>query len=355
MQNKTRTRLGVMAFVTAATLGLTACGGTESANDNGGNSEQDGSATATEVTDMGGNTVELPENPESIVATDNRIFGTLADWDIELSAAPVDLMPDTETLKPYRENEDILNIGNHREPDFEQVTAAAPDLILNGQRFDQHTEAMQEAAPDATMVDTNIVSSPVDREGQEQEGFRDVADQYRELTTLLGEIFGREQDAEQIVDDFDVAIDNAQAAYDEDWTVAGLITSGGDINYSAPTTGRAVGPVYDIIGLTPALDQDGSANHQGDDISVETIAQANPDWLIVLDRDAGTSARDEEGYSSAEELIEESEALADVTAVKEDQVIYMSPDFYTAEDIQHYTELFNQMSEAFEDAGGAEN
>lgn len=343
MKKMSRTRLGVMAFVTAAALGLTACGG-DASGDGAGDAEAtttesaaaEGGEAASDVTDMSGNTVELPADPQSIVATDNRIFGTLADWGVELTAAPVDLMPENDQLAAYHENSDIVNLGNHREPDMEGVVAVEPDLILNGQRFTQYAEDLQELAPDAAFVDTNIdiEANPLD-------------EQLRELTTLLGEVFGQRDSAEQLIADFDESIERAQAAYNEEWTVAGLITTGGDINYSAPSTGRAVGPVFDVLDLTPALEQDGSTNHQGDDISVEAIADANPEWLIVLDRDAGTG---DAQANSAEELLEESEALQNVPAIQEGNIVYLNPDFYTAEDIQHYTELFNDLADAFEAA-----
>lgn len=341
MKKMSRTRMGVMAFVTAAALGLTACGGDNgetAETDNGASAEAtaEGGEPAGEVTDLSGNTVEIPADPQSIVATDNRIFGTLADWGVELTAAPVDLMPENDQLSAYHENDDIVNLGNHLEPDMEGLIAVEPDLILNGQRFTQYAEEIQELAPDAAFVDTNIdiETNPID-------------EQLRELTTLLGEVFGQQDSAEQLIADFDEAVERAQAAYNEDWTVSGLITSGGDINYSAPSTGRAIGPVFDVLSLTPALDEEGSTNHQGDDISVEAIADANPEWLIVLDRDAGTGDAE---ANSAEELIEESEALQNVPAVQDGNIVYMNPDFYTAEDIQHYTELFNDLADAFEAA-----
>src|SRR5699024_12821983 len=90
---------------------------------------------------MAGDTHEVPAEPSSVIATDNRIFRTLADWDIDLSAAPVDLMDDSmEETKKYTDNDDTLNIGNHREPDMEMLTAAEPDSVLNRQRF-SHREA----------------------------------------------------------------------------------------------------------------------------------------------------------------------------------------------------------------------
>src|SRR5699024_7438319 len=232
------------------------------------------------------------------------------------------------------QNEDILNLGNHREPDMELVTAAQPDLVINGQRFSQHAEAIAEASDEGVpIVDTNIdtESGAIDQE-------------FRDQITLLGEVFGHQDDAETLIADFDEALDRAKEAYDSEVSVTGLVTSGGDINYAAPTTGRAIGPLYDILDMTPALEDEGSSDHQGDDISVEAIASANPEFLIVMDRDAavgdGTSA-------GAKELIEESEALQDVPAVANDNIYYMPADFYVAEDIQNYTVVLNDLADAW--------
>lgn len=326
------TRYRVAGLIAIGALGLSACSSPEA--DSAG--EADGSAedgATVEVTDMAGTTHTVPAEPESVVATDNRVFRTLAEWDVDLSAAPVDLMPDDmEVLEKYTKNEDILNIGNHREPNMEMVTAAQPDLVINGQRFSQHGEAIADAIDEGTpIVDTDIdtESGAIDEE-------------FRDQITLLGETFGRQDEASDLIAEFDKALESAKEAYDPEMTVAGLITSGGDINYSAPTTGRAIGPLYDILELTPALDDDGSTDHMGDDISVEAIAAANPDFLIVMDRDAavgdGTSA-------SAKELIEESEALQNVPAVENDNIYYMPADFYVAEDIQNHTVVLNDLAD----------
>ena len=127
----------------------------------------------------------------------------------------------------------------------------------------------------------------------------------------------------------------------------GVITSGGDINYAAPGTGRTLGPAFDELGLTPALEvEDATEDHQGDDISVEAIAASKPDWLIVMDRDAAIG----EANATAKELIEKSEALKDVPAVKEGHIVYLPQDFYVAEDIQNYTTVMDDLAGAFEGA-----
>lgn len=335
---RSRSHLGLIAVAAAAALTLSACGDdadTTAGGTAGGGQESQETTSESQVTDMAGNTVELPADPQSIIATDNRTFGTLADWGIELSAAPIDLMPVAdESLAVYTESDEIENLGNHREPNMEAFITTAPDLILNGQRFAQYEDQIRDLVGDTAFVSTEIDIANVV-----------IDDGLRELTALLGDIFGRQDDADQLIADFDESIDRAAAAYESDQTVVGLMTTGGSINYVAPSTGRTIGPIFDVLGLTPALDRDGSSNHQGDDISVEAIADANPDWILVLDRDAGAGT---EGAASARELIAESEALAGVTAVQEGNIIYLDPTFYVAEDIQHYTELFNQMADAFE-------
>ncbi len=129
----------------------------------------------------------------------------------------------------------------------------------------------------------------------------------------------------------------------------GVNVSGGEIGYVAPSNGRTLGPLFDILGLTPALEVEGSDDHQGDDISVEAIADSNPDIILVMDRDAAVAA-DEATYQPAAQVIEGSEALKNVNAVKNGNVIYMPNDTYTNEGIQTYTEFLNMIAEQLEAA-----
>ena len=143
-------------------------------------------------------------------------------------------------------------------------------------------------------------------------------------------------------------MERVSAAYDGSSTVMAVNVSGGEIGYLAPTVGRALGWTFDAFDLVPALEVEGASDdHQGDDISVEAIADSNPDWILVMDRDAAVGA-DDPSYQPAEEIIEASEALAGVTAVAEGNVVYMPADTYTNESIQTYTEYFTTLAEALE-------
>lgn len=328
----TTRRRAVALTAASATLALTlaACGSSDAADADEATSAAE--PTAIEIEDNHGvQTVTIP--PTSVVATDNRLFETLADWGVTLSAAPVNLIaPDS----PYKTDDSIANLGLHNEPDLEAVVAAEPDLIINGQRFSQYYEDFTTLVPEATIIELD----PRDDEPFDAELKRQVE--------VLGQIFGHEDDAQQLVDDLDAAIARVAAAYDPQDTVMAVITSGGEINYAAPGTGRTLGPVFDILGLTPALEADGSSDHQGDDISVEAIADSNPDWILVMDRDAGVSSNSDEAYTPANELLANSEALQNVTAVQEDRIVYMPQLTYLNEGIQTYTTFFNSFADVLE-------
>ncbi|MGO2002907.1 MULTISPECIES: siderophore ABC transporter substrate-binding protein [Micrococcaceae] len=317
-------RLG--ALLGASALALTACGGASEAS-------ADASDGATVSIEDNNGTQAVPNPPASVVATDNRTFETLSDWGVELSAGAVALMPDTID---YTNDDSIVDLGNHREPDLEAVVAAEPDLIVNGQRFAQYHEDFASLVPDATILELDP------REGEPLDA------ELKRQTEVLGEVFGKQDEAQKINEDFDAAIERAKAAYDGSEKVMAVITSGGDIGYSAPSNGRTLGPVFDMLDLTPALEvEDSSDDHQGDDISVEAIADSNPDWILAMDRDAAVAA-DEAGYQPANELLDSSAALKNVTAVKEGKVIYMPADTYTNEGIQTYTEFLNSFADALE-------
>lgn len=320
----------VIAATAALTLSLTGCGS---------------SAPAAPVeTSAGPAMIEIEDNhgahtvstlPQSVVATDNRTFETLDNWGVELSAGAVSLMPPGLS---YKTNASVVDLGSHREPDLEAVVAARPDLIINGQRFSQYYEDFKKLAPGATILELDP------RDG------KPFADELKRQTEVLGRIFDHEQDAKKLVEDFDASIERVKAAYDPADKVLSVLTSGGEISYVAPSTGRTLGPLYDVLNLTPALEVKAGDTSHGDDISVEAIAESNPDWILVMDRDAGTAANSGEKYTPANELLANSEALQNTSAVKNKQIVYTPQDTYLNEGIQTYTEYFNALADAMEAA-----
>ncbi len=333
-------RTALLALFAASALTIGACSNAPSTG-SGATGETITSATAADeeqgtvtVTDNYGEKT-VPSPPQRVVALDNRSFELLDSWGVKPVAAARALVPDT--IPGIADDEDIVDIGNHREPDLEALVAAEPDVIISGQRFTSYDEEMQKLVPDAVLLNFE----PREGEDFDKELIRQTLD--------LGEVFGKQVEAEQAVEDFTKAVQRVRSAYNPDQTVMATIVSGGEIGYVAPGVGRTWGPLFDLIGLTPALEVDNSSDdHQGDDISVEAIASANPDWMLVLDRDAGTKSAEDSPEALA--VISDSAPLQNVAAVQQDHVYIAPKDTYTNESILTYTKILNDMADAFEAA-----
>ncbi|GAB2561517.1 siderophore ABC transporter substrate-binding protein [Leucobacter ruminantium] len=323
-------RGAAVALTLGAALALSACASGSAAPEE---TAQADSGTVT-VTDNHGE-VEVPVNPKTVVALDNTAFDTLDEWDVELAAVPKDVMG--SVWPDYTENEDVANVGNHREPNLEVIVAEQPDLIIGGYRFADYYDQIKEQNPQAAVIEI------APREGEDEFG------ELKRQTEILGQIFEHEEEAAALNDELDAAIAGAKDAYNGTDTVMAVNTSAGQIGYIAPEVGRSLGPVFPALGWKAALEVEGATNdHQGDDISVEAIAASNPDWIVALDRDAAFVPEEREpGSAPADELLKNSEALRNVTAVQQDQIVILDSDFYLTEGIQAYTELFEQLQEAF--------
>lgn len=329
--------LKLVGFMAVLTLILAAC--SNSSNENGktgtnGQESNSAEVSTVEITDAHG-TVTIPVNPKNVISLDSRTFETLSDWKIKLAAAPKDVMP---ADSPYVSDDSVKNIGNHREPNLEIVAAADPELVIIGQRFAGYYDEIKKLVPNAAVIDLNFdVSEKADAPGE------NLVNGFKNATISLGQIFEKNEEAKQLVADFDKAIEDAKSAYNGTDTVMGVEVAGGNIGFSAPHFGRVWGPMYDIFGWKPALEiENATSDHKGDDISVEAIAQSNPDWLLVLDRDAAVSSSTD--AVPAQDVIDNSPALKNVTAISKGQIVYAPNDTYTNESIQTFIEVFENLA-----------
>ena len=252
-----------------------------------------------------------------------------------MAAAPKPVM---SVDSPYVSDESVADVGNHREPNLEIIAAVDPELVIIGQRFATFYDDIKELVPNAVVIDLNFdVSEESDTPGD------NLLNGLRDSTHILGQIFDKNEEAEDLIANFDKAIEDAKSAYNGTDTVMSVVVSGGNIGFSAPGYGRVWGPMYDIFGWTPALEVDSSSSdHQGDDVSVEAIAQSNPDWIFVLDRDASVSSTSD--AVPAQDVIDNSPALKNIKAISEEQILYAPDDTYTNESIQTYIELFDSLT-----------
>lgn len=308
--------------VAVAALALTAC------TDASGGTDGTGAGDQVTIETNNGET-SVPLNPERVVVLDNTAMETVRDLGIEPVGLPKELLPDAG-FEQWVADEAILDVGTHREPNLEIISEAEPDLIIGGYRFAEYTEDLSSIAP---VIDI----APDDAS---EEGY--VAGLERQTRTL-GEIFEAQEEAAQIVAALEAATDEAAAATNGE-SVFLAVSSGGRIDNGAGRIGRLLEPL-DLVDVFATEDLDGESVHQDSGLAPETVAQADPDWMIVLDRDAATA----DGAESmpAVQIIEAQEAWASLDFMTQDRVIILDPYFYTREGIQAYTEAYLQIAEEF--------
>ena len=268
--------------------------------------------------------VDVPVQPERIAVLDNTAMETLLAWDITPVAIPEQLVS-PDRFAAWVEDDGIADVGTHREPDFEALAESAPDLIIGGYRFAEYQDDLAAIAP------TIDIAGSEEHEGGWVESLR-------AQTTTLGAIFDREDEAAAIVAELDASVDAAATAAEGKTVFLGIV-NGGKLDNGAERLSRMSGP----IGMTDVFAGEAGDIHQDSGLAPETIAQADPEWAIVLDRDAAAGAADAQ---PARQVIEANPALAGTGFVQEGRVVYLEDDFYRTEGAQAYTRAFDQIAQS---------
>src|SRR5690606_2605874 len=254
----------------AAALTLSACGG-DSAADAGQNGPAGGETVS--ITDAQGRTIDVPVDPGTVVATDWSVIRTLSDLGIEVDAVPTANMALPEDLAAY--DGDVPTVGTLQEPDYEAINELEPDLIIIGSRSGtpEVLAEMEESAP-------NVIAPAVPYHGPS--GQLTVTE---ERVVQLGSIFGKEAEAQELMDDLNAQVEEVSAQASEGGETALFVqVSGGTASAYGP--GSRFGIVYDAFGYADTgapVDEEGS---HGQEISQEFFTEHNPGVLPVLDRAA---------------------------------------------------------------------
>ncbi|UNK46878.1 siderophore ABC transporter substrate-binding protein [Arthrobacter sulfonylureivorans] len=241
-------------------------------------------------------TTDVPVNPETVYTFDLGVLDSLTALGVEVDGVPEAVFP--ESLAQYGEDS-YTKIGSMKEPDFEAISEGAPDLIIISGRT---AEAYGELSKIAPTIDLSVdAAAPVES--------------FKEVSTTLGEIFGKETEVEEKLSALDTKIEDTKAAAADAGTGLVLMTSGGEM--TAYGAGSRFGIVHDVLGVQPAAEVKSEGPH-GEAISHEFIAETNPDHLFVIDRD---SAVGESGEAATAVL--DNELVNGTKAAKNDSITYL--------------------------------
>ncbi|MEJ8472561.1 siderophore ABC transporter substrate-binding protein [Roseibium algae] len=239
--------------------------------------------------------VELASNPEKVAVLDIAALDTLNALGVPIAGVPEQIYVDY--LKDTGNTAEV--VGSLFEPDFEAINALQPGLIVAGGRSSTKVDALSELAP---TIDMTIWGDG-------------LLDQAKARLRAYGVLFGKQDTARKLEADLVKAVNNVKAQTTDAGKALVVLTNGPKLSvYGA---GSRFGWLHTELGIQPAIENVEATTH-GEAISFEFIRDANPDWLIVIDRAAAIG---QDATLAAETL--NNKLIAETNAWKSGQVIYL--------------------------------
>lgn len=247
--------------------------------------------------------VEIAQKPSTVAVFDIAALDTLDRLGVKPAGIPQKLyLPQLEHL-----GADAEIVGDIFEPDLEALSALAPDLIILGGRSSTKVDATARVAQTIDMT----------MDGD------DLLEQALERLSTYGVLFDKQKEAGEIASELDRELNALRAAVAGKGKALIVMTNGPKVTAYGP--GSRFGWVHEALSLPAAMPEVVAATH-GEAISFEFIRNANPDWLLVIDRADAIGSGDQNARATLD-----NELVAATSAWKKDQVIYLpAADFYIA-------------------------
>ena len=240
----------------------------------------------------------VPAKPKKVLAFDMASLDTLNALGVEVAGVPTARFP--EYLAKYGSDK-YQKVGTLFEPDYESVNAAEPDLIIVGGRSSAKYADLAKIAPTI-----DLTTDP-----------KDFIGSVKRNVQILGRIFDKEAEAQAQL----AKLETSMADLRQDAAKAGkgllVLTTGGKMSAYGP--GSRFGVLHGEFGIVPAVEGLATTNH-GQAVTAEFILKTNPDWLFVIDRDVVVNQK-----GGAARKVLDNELVAETTAWKQDQVVYLDP------------------------------
>ncbi|NKJ40339.1 siderophore ABC transporter substrate-binding protein [Rhizobium sp. SG570] len=249
---------------------------------------------------------EVKKDPKTVAVLDVSALDTLYAIGVDVQGVPNDI------FVPYLHKFDgpeYRKVGSVFEPDYEALSAMAPDLIIVGGRSSPKY-------PEVSKIGPTIDLTP---------DLKDRLGSTIKYAEELGEIFGKQKDVSDRVTKLRQSIESVKEKAHAAGTALLIMTTGGKMSAMGP--GTWFGMLYDTFGIKPAV-KDLDTSFHGQIVSPEFVLETDPDWLFVIDRDAAIG----QAGASARQVVD-NELIRQTKAWKLGHVVYLDPvDWYIVSD-----------------------
>lgn len=236
---------------------------------------------------LGQTTLQL--NPDRVVAMDIGALETMQELGVKAVGTPRKFIP--AYLSTLKDNPDIADVGSVVEPDFEAIAALNPNLILISTRQERFYDELKDIAPTVFVGTDN----------------KNYFESFENNVKLIGRIFQKEDLALEKLKTIEQKVKTAQDRYSQDPN-KGLFLIYNNGKFSAFGKGSRFGFIHDVLQIKPLMDLDDESVH-GQRVSNELVAERNPDYLFIVDRNAAVVGKKANKQDVENRLIQETNAF----------------------------------------------
>lgn len=245
--------------------------------------------------------IVLEQQPQRVIVQDIAVLDILDALGVDaVIGVPNRGLPDY--LSQYGA-EPYLKTGTLQEPDYEVINAAQPDLVIVASRSRTKLPEVSAIAPtiDLSVDNDNLVEG------------------VKANVTTLGAIFGKQERAAELNAGLDAKFAELRERTADAGTAMVLVTNAGRLGVYGNDS--RLSWIFTEAGFKPVRDEVDDRFHGGDAVSFEFILEADPDWIFVVDRDAGVGT----GEGGAAQKLLDNALVHQTTAWKEDGIVYLDP------------------------------
>ncbi|MEG2048022.1 MAG: ABC transporter substrate-binding protein [Comamonas sp.] len=209
--------------------------------------------------------VSVPLKPKTVLVYDLGALDIIQTLGGAVHGVPNQALP--SLLAAYKDTAKYPQIGSLFEPDYEKIKALKPDLIIAGNRTLPKLAELKKFAPvlDVTLGDGDQLTQI-----------------YRNIRAIAA-VYGMAEKGEAEIKAIESEIAAVKAKAQKQGAALMLMTNGGKMSVYGP--GSRFDMLYAVFGVQPIKDKIEVSKH-GQAVSFEYLLKTNPDWLLVLDRDA---------------------------------------------------------------------
>ncbi|MGM9661816.1 MAG: ABC transporter substrate-binding protein, partial [Oscillospiraceae bacterium] len=305
----------LILLLAACCLLLAACGGGAASS----GEEAPPSATAVTFTDDLGRqvAVDRPQRVACLISSFSDIWCLAGGADTIVAA--------TDATWRYFDlplRDDVVNLGNTKELDLEQLLACQPDLVLASAGTDRNVEL------EAAFAEIGLTAAYFSVDNLED---------YLRMLKTCTEITGQTENYALYGTEVARQAEAALARQDGSAPSVLYIRATGSSCKVKNSEDSVLGEMLAALGCVNIADRDGSLLEQ---LSMEAILQADPDYIFVVLQSADPS----DAEAVLKTTLLDNPAWASLTAVREGRYHVMDPNLYNLKPNARWGEAYEQLA-----------